>query len=106
MKRIDRILVYTYYGAPWVLRTGDSIRIHTICKTLSQVTDKLIVYNLSHLSKKYKIVYKDGVLYVCIPRKFYHLISKLVGWRNTEDLNVLIKLTPVSYTHLTLPTKA
>ena len=87
------MLVYTYYGDPWKLKSGDHVRIHAICKALGRVDGKVIVYDLSHLVDQYMLTYEDGVIYVNIPRRIYGVLSKIVRWENKEDLNVLIKLT-------------
>jgi len=42
---------------------------------------------------EYVTVYKDNVLYVSIPRKFYRLLAKLFKWKDRKDLNALVKLT-------------
>ena len=87
------ILVYTYYATPWKIDSGDSIRIHTVCRALSRIFGKVIVYNLSHLVNEYTIVVKDNIVYVNFPRKLYRLIAKIIRWRMNEDLNPLIKIT-------------
>lgn len=86
------MLVYTYYSAPWDLRSGDDVRIHNVCKSIANCT-RIIVYNLSHLVNQYTTIYKDGVLYVSTPRKFYSLVAWFLRWKNDTDLNPLIKLT-------------
>lgn len=86
------MLIYTYYSAPYNLRTGDDVRIHNICKFLSKYTE-VKTFNLSHLTNQYIIVHRDKVPYIAIPRKFYLLTSRLLRWKNDADLNSLIKTT-------------
>jgi len=88
-----KILVYTYYGTPWELKYGDFVRIQTVCKTLRNFDILVIAYNLSHLTRKYSLLYKDGVVYVSVPRSFYKTLSKIIGWNNNDELNPLTKLT-------------
>jgi len=87
------MIVYTYYGDPWKLKSGDVIRIYTICKTLRTLTDRIIVYNLNHLINKPSITRYENILYYSVPRKFYNIMAKLTNWRNMEELNPLMKLT-------------
>jgi len=90
-----RIVIYTYYSKPWMLQSGDDIRIHTIARTLSSyLKSGVVVYNLSPLAieETLKIV-KDKVSYIIVPRRFYQLIAKLVRWNKHYDLNPLMKLT-------------
>jgi glycosyltransferase involved in cell wall biosynthesis len=86
-------LIYAYYGAPWAMESGDDVRIHTICKLLSQMDSATAAYNLSQHADTPSVVRADGATYVALPRKLYRAISKLTRWKRSEDLNPLIKLT-------------
>jgi glycosyltransferase involved in cell wall biosynthesis len=86
-------LIYAYYGAPWAMESGDDVRIHTICKLLSQMDSATAAYNLSQHVDTPSVVRADGATYVALPRKFYRTVSKLARWKRSEDLNPLIKLT-------------
>lgn len=89
-----KVLIYAYYSKPWELRTGDDIRIHYVTKVIGELfKSPIVVLNLSHLISNSTIMFKDRVMYVSIPRKFYLIISKLVRWNQQHDLNPLIKLT-------------
>jgi len=87
------ILAYTYYGNPWRMESGDEIRIHGILTALSSKYNNLIVFNLNPLIGQYSFATHDRVIYVSIPRKFYILISKLIGWNKHYELNPLIKIS-------------
>ena len=87
------LLIYAYYGAPWAMKSGDDLRIHTICKILSEMNRTAIACNLSQHVSIPASVRVDGVTYVAVPRKFYRILSKLIRWKLEEDLNLLIKLT-------------
>ncbi len=86
------MLIYTYYASPWDLKSGDDIRVHLLSKAMKTHT-KVTIFNLSHLTSDYLLSFRDGLLYISIPRKFYNLIAKLLKWKEKTDLNPLIKLT-------------
>jgi glycosyltransferase involved in cell wall biosynthesis len=86
-------LIYAYYGAPWAMESGDDVRIHTICKLLSQMDSATAAYNLSQHVDTPSVVRADSATYVALPRKLYRMVSKLTRWKWSEDLNPLIKLT-------------
>ena len=86
-------LIYAYYGAPWAMKSGDDVRIHTICKLLSQMDSATAAYNLSQHVDVPTVVRADGATYVALPSKLYRMVSKLTCWKRSEDLNPLIKLT-------------
>ena len=88
-----KVLIYSYYSRPWRLQSGDDARIHAIAKALKgHIKSIIVVYNLNHLVNKITI-FKDDVVYVNIPRKFYRLIARLLRWKQQHDLNFLMKLT-------------
>jgi glycosyltransferase involved in cell wall biosynthesis len=86
-------LIYAYYGTPWAMESGDDVRIHTICKLLSQMDSATTACNLSQHVDTPSVVRADGATYVALPRKFYRTVLKLARWKRSEDLNPLIKLT-------------
>jgi len=86
------IIVYTYYNNPWKMESGDDVRIHSILSFLVK-SNKLIVFNLSLTTKANSSSIHDGVVYVCLPRKLYLLLSKIIRWSKHYDLNPLMKLT-------------
>ncbi len=89
---MSRVLAYTYYDDPWRMESGDDVRIHTILMTLARVS-RVVVFSLSASVNDYSVGLYDGVIYVSIPRRFYKLVSKLIGWSMHYDLNPLVKLT-------------
>jgi hypothetical protein len=85
-------LIYAYYGAPWAMKSGDDVRIHTICKLLSQMDSATAAYNLSQHVDVPTVVRADGATYVALHRKLYRALSRFTRWMRSEGLNHLIEL--------------
>jgi len=92
-----RVVVYTYYSAPWKLSSGDDIRVHFISRALGQGLSErgnIIAYNLSLLPVgEYNTTVKDHVVYVSMPRYLYRALARILKWEKHHDLNPLAKLT-------------
>jgi glycosyltransferase involved in cell wall biosynthesis len=84
------IVVYTYYSTPWEMKTSDDVRIHSILKTLA-LHHKVVVVNSSIHPTTYAV--KNKIIYIPAYRPFYHLIAKIITWKNHHDLNTLAKAT-------------
>ena len=89
----ERIIIgITYYNSPWLLKSGDDIRIHTICRSL-KFTNKVYVFNLSYMMGSDSVLKKDGIVYIVIPRRFYRSLTNVIKYKMNYDLSPLIKLT-------------
>jgi len=89
-----KVIVYTYYSAPWRLLSGDDVRIHFIAKALRRhLKSNITVFCLNLSSTEKNIAVRDLVAYILLPRYLYRFIAKLIGWKRHYDLNPLAKLT-------------
>ena len=87
-----KIIVYSYYGSPWEMETGDDVRIHLLSKAIGSRACVLSI-NLSQYTREPVVSNRDGILYISLPRRVYSLLKKILGWRMDYDLNPLIKFT-------------
>jgi len=87
------ILAYTYYNRPWEMKSGDDVRIHTLLKSLALATgNTVIAFHLTAQNNNGTPI-RGRVVYVAMPRRFYNILARIVGWKNHYDLNPLMKIT-------------
>lgn len=89
---METLIVYTYYSAPWLMRTGDETRTYKIASSLGEGGAKVFIFVLSCMQDKLKLIPDVNVIHIVYPRKFYRLLSKVLMWNRHHDLNILWKI--------------
>ena len=90
--KAHRLVAYIYYSAPWEMKSGDDVRVHTILSLLA-TQHRVIAFHLTTGHEQYKTTVSNNVIYVAVPRKFYRMASRFLRWRWHQDLNPLMKVT-------------
>lgn len=86
---------YTYYSHPWKESTGDEIRINKLlAKFYGREVPVIMVVSSPHRGFIWLKVKKGSIIYyLSVPRTFYRMLSNVFRWKNSEDLNLMHKLT-------------